>query len=227
MFSTWEYAVLAAGACAVPYLVYDYRKRSQRKYFPGPPADPIIGHARSFPRTLPWEKFLEWGKQYGEQFQSLAMCLLNAPSPGKIMQLHAFGKTFIVLNDAQDAYNLMDRRGSKYSDRPRIVLVGEMLVLPFIICILVIESYLLCRVGFDGLLVQTRYGEDFRTLRRWTTQYFNSRDHISMLPLMSSQVKIFLNLLLDDPKNFAEHLDRSVALAVLLVPSPLKTFLAL
>ena len=58
------------------------------------------------------------------------------------------------------------------------------------------------------MLVHTRYGEDFRKLRRWTTQYFNSRDHIAMLPLMKSQVKILLNLLLDEPVNFAEHLDR-------------------
>ena len=164
MFSTWEYAALAAGACTVLYLVYDYRKRSQLKYFPGPPADPIIGHVRSFPHTLPWEKFLEWGKQYGEPFLITCYVLLITQLSGKILQLHALGKTFIILNDAQDAYNLMDRRGSKYSDRPRIVLVGEMLVPSSTIYILVKESHLLCRCGFDGLLVQTRYGEDSRTL---------------------------------------------------------------
>ena len=112
------------------------------------------------------------------------------------------------MNDAQDAYNLMEKRGSKYSDRPRIVLVGELLVFPFELCYTaLIPSY---RVGFSGMLAQTRYGEDFRKLRRWTTQYFNSRDHINMFPVMKSQVKILLNLLLDEPSNFAEHMDRSV-----------------
>lgn len=66
------------------------------------------------------------------------------------------------------------------------------------------------RVGFSGMLAQTRYGEDFRKLRRWTTQYFNSRDHINMFPVMKGQVKILLNLLLEEPSNFAEHMDRSI-----------------
>ena len=42
------------------------RKRYPAPLPPGPPADPILGHARIFPRIDPQLTFLEWGKQYGQ-----------------------------------------------------------------------------------------------------------------------------------------------------------------
>lgn len=53
-----------------------------------------------------------------------------------------------------------------------------------------------------------RYGDEFRTVRRYVTQYFNSRQHITLLPLVSDQVKILLKNLLDDPERFENHIDR-------------------
>ena len=49
---------------------------------------------------------------------------------GGIMHLSVAGKPIILINDAVEAYNLLDKRGAKYSDRPRSLLVGEMLVAP-------------------------------------------------------------------------------------------------
>ena len=42
------------------------RNRRQNKLPPGPPADPILGHLRIFPRLNQSEKFYEWSKQYGK-----------------------------------------------------------------------------------------------------------------------------------------------------------------
>lgn len=50
----------------------------------------------------------------------------NAYSTGDIMYLSISGKSIIVLNKAEDAQNLLEKRGSNYSDRPRSVLQGEM-----------------------------------------------------------------------------------------------------
>ena len=66
MSSFWALGPFVAALFAVPYLYSEYRKRSQRKYFPGPPSEPILGHVRLFPQDLPWVKFAEWGKEYGQ-----------------------------------------------------------------------------------------------------------------------------------------------------------------
>ena len=45
---------------------------------------------------------------------------------GNIVQLTVFNKSIIVLNDALDARNILDKRGYNYSDRARAVLQGEL-----------------------------------------------------------------------------------------------------
>ncbi len=44
-----------------------YRKtRPSAAVPPGPPPLPIIGNAFRMPKELPWLKYAEWAKQYGE-----------------------------------------------------------------------------------------------------------------------------------------------------------------
>ena len=45
---------------------------------------------------------------------------------GDIIHLSALNKSIIVLNNAQDARNLMEKRGNNNSDRVRSILQGEM-----------------------------------------------------------------------------------------------------
>ena len=42
------------------------------------------------------------------------------------MHLNFLGKPILVINDAEEAYNLLEKRGSIYSDRPKSILIGEM-----------------------------------------------------------------------------------------------------
>lgn len=53
-----------------------------------------------------------------------------------------------------------------------------------------------------------RYGDDFRLARRFISQYFNSREHVYLYPLLAEQVKILLKNLLNDPDKFESHIDR-------------------
>ena len=55
---------LAVGVSVV--LAARYVHSPWRKLPPGPPADPILGHLRIFPRLNQSEKFYEWSKQYGK-----------------------------------------------------------------------------------------------------------------------------------------------------------------
>ncbi|KAG9234092.1 cytochrome P450 [Amylocarpus encephaloides] len=70
---------------------------------PGPPADPIIGHVRHIPTKSPELTYMQWGKQFNTD----------------IIYMSLLGQGVIILNKAEDAIALLDRRGSKYSDRPR------------------------------------------------------------------------------------------------------------
>ena len=44
---------------------------------PGPPADPIIGHARFIPPQYSWKTFAEWGKTWGAYTITLYVPMVN------------------------------------------------------------------------------------------------------------------------------------------------------
>ena len=60
----------------------------------------------------------------------------------------------------------------------------------------------------EHFLAFLHYNDDFRTARRYISQYFNSRAYASLYPLVADQVKILLKNLLEDPDNFESHVDR-------------------
>ena len=72
----------------------------------------------------------------------------------------------------------------------------------------VVEKVKSKRAGQEFFTGFIRYGDDFRTLRRYTSQNFNSRDHLSLYPYIQEQVKILLRNLLVDKGDFEPHLNR-------------------
>ena len=86
---------------------------------------------------------------------------------GDVIYLSVVGRPIVVLNSAEAARDLMDKRSANYSDRPRIVVIGEMyhlfphfyppLVRPrlirFLIRVLGLDGgicYLSCVMGIDS-----------------------------------------------------------------------------
>lgn len=63
------------------FCLCQYLKRIRRAVPlpPGPPGDPILGHARIFPRNNPHMTFMEWGKQYGESLNTPPTQLISLP----------------------------------------------------------------------------------------------------------------------------------------------------
>lgn len=105
---------------------------SQLPLPPGPPADLILGHARYMPRLYPWKTFSDWGKRWGEcSLINVYPCAHALSHSGSTIYIHVLGKPIIIINDLVVARELMDRRGSIYSDRPRYVLFREMHVSHF------------------------------------------------------------------------------------------------
>lgn len=68
--------------------------------------------------------------------------------------------------------------------------------------------------GFGQFLGFKPYGDEFRMLRRYISQYFNSRDSAALHPLLADHVKILLKNLLDNPENFEDHFERCAFFAL-------------
>lgn len=203
--------ILCAAAFLVLRYVHDSEKRS-RNYFPSPPAEPILGHLRAFPHHSPWATFADWSKIYGRYSQNITTTdNIERLLAGEIIHLSVAGKAIIILNKGEDAHNLLESRGSNYSDR--IQLRGELWVCNSIqVCAL--TELTMTRAGMEHFPVLLRYGDDFRTTRRNISQYFNSRAYVHLYPLFANQIKILLKNLLECPENFESHLDRQVLLSV-------------
>ncbi|KAG8158857.1 hypothetical protein KVR01_011300 [Diaporthe batatas] len=76
---------------------------------PGPTGLPVIGNVHQNPKNHAWLQWHEWSKQHGP-----------------IIYLNMLGQPIVVLHSARSAQDLLARRGATYSDRPRLVLAGEL-----------------------------------------------------------------------------------------------------
>lgn len=54
---------------------------------------------------------------------------LTTIDTGPISSIKAFGTTFFIVNDRKIAFDLLDKRSARYSDRPSFPFGGEMYVL--------------------------------------------------------------------------------------------------
>lgn len=126
MASPWLPGLLCAALCAA--LCFGFRpKKASSKHFPSPPSDPLIGHVRYFPLVAPWMKLAEWADRYGSFLkQERRQTAHNHTCLGNIFQLSILGKPVIIMDKAEDAHQLLDKRGNNYSDRTKAVMHGEL-----------------------------------------------------------------------------------------------------
>ncbi|KAE8340727.1 hypothetical protein BDV24DRAFT_151844 [Aspergillus arachidicola] len=75
---------------------------------PGPSPIPLVGNKFQIPSKHPWIKFEEWSKVYGPIF---TIWLGRRPT--------------VVISDPSIASELLEKRSTKYSTRPRFVTMGE------------------------------------------------------------------------------------------------------
>ncbi|KAI0776614.1 cytochrome P450 [Trametes elegans] len=171
------------GAFVLPLSVYVLVKallREQKTLPPGPPRLPLLGSVHKLPRHGQERTFAEWGKRYGDV---IFLKLLQQPT--------------IVLNSIEAARDLLDKRSAKYSDRPWLLLLREML-------------------GLDSALVTIPYGDLHRTHRRWMYEAVGKKEQLRMYQdIQRRETKTLLRRLLDDPAGFTDHLHLYVAGIVL------------
>ena len=108
-----RYSTLAYSSLLGSLIIYVlFIRRTSKKYPlpPGPPRYPIIGALLSFPKVRSWIGLAEHKKLYG-----------------RISFISIFGQKFVMLNDRQAAFDLLDGRSAIYSDRP-ILPFGDLYV---------------------------------------------------------------------------------------------------
>ncbi|PFH46697.1 hypothetical protein AMATHDRAFT_69268 [Amanita thiersii Skay4041] len=138
---------------------------------PGPRGLPILGNVLDLPASFEW---LHWAK-----YQKLY---------GPISCVQALGKTIIILNTIEVCKELLDKRSSKYSDRPTLTLAGEM-------------------IGWNQQMILAPYGKRFRSIRRMVHGYVGTKAAaVSLAAVQEIETRYFLARILRNPKRLMEEI---------------------
>jgi hypothetical protein len=132
--AVWEARSLTAGTLLgliVVFVVY-YLRSPWRKLPPRPRGLPIIGNALQA-MDKSWLVSKDCKERFGGYRSSSnhwhGNAELDAPrqSPGEVMYLDVAGQPTVVLNSLKSTYELLERRATTYSGRPRRIMVQEIL----------------------------------------------------------------------------------------------------
>ncbi|KAH8897936.1 cytochrome protein [Thozetella sp. PMI_491] len=149
---------------------------------PGPKPLPLVGNLRDLPPAgaRDWEHWAKHKDLYGP-----------------ISSVTVLGTTLIIINDADIALELMDKRGSKYSARPVMVFGMEM-------------------CGWSNALSSQQYTPRFRAYRSRIHKVIGTPSVLSRFyPLQEVEVHRFLLRVLENPAGLLQHI-RSEAGAIIL-----------
>ncbi|KAF8883527.1 cytochrome P450 [Infundibulicybe gibba] len=139
---------------------------------PGPKRLPLIGNLLEFTSKELWIRATEWAGRFG------GICYLDV-----------FGQGVVFISDADVAFELLDKRGAIYSDKPRLIMVGE-----------------LC--GCREMVPFLSYGNAFRRRRKLMRQTLGAPNIPAYYTILDAQTRIFIRSLLSDPANYLRHIRR-------------------
>lgn len=123
--------VTLAGAVATLSVLALTQRAAAKKLPPGPRPLPLIGNALNLTTKELWLRATEWARQYGKQFLTVGfhfpegLISFHVPT-GEIVYINAAGIPMIFLNDHKTYNDLLHNRGDIYSDKPRMVMTGEL-----------------------------------------------------------------------------------------------------
>ncbi|KAH9929346.1 cytochrome P450 [Fomitopsis serialis] len=125
--------------------------------------------------------FASWSKKYGD-----------------LMYNESFGHRTIIINSQRVARDLLEKRGAKYSNRPRMTMLVEL-------------------IGWDPIPALLPYrSEGHRKQRRWTWSAFGDKKSVQKYKdLGERETCIFLLGLMETPDDYALHIKRYLAGLVL------------
>jgi cytochrome P450 len=139
---------------------------------PGPTPLPFVGNKLQLPKSQPWIQFQKWSKQYGP-----------------IFTIWIGRKPTVIISDPVVAAELMEKRSTKYSSRPRMVAMGEIL--------------------WDGasILVQP-YGKEWSNRRKLLHQAMTPKALRLYKPIQAAEATRLCCQLLETPNSWEKLLER-------------------
>ncbi|KAH8696212.1 cytochrome P450 [Talaromyces proteolyticus] len=145
---------------------------------PGPKGLPLVGNMYDLPKPGEIEAH-HWAK--------------HKDLYGPISSVTVMGQTMVIINDAQIAIDILEKRSMKYSTRPRRVFAGEML-------------------GWEHSLGLLPHDNRFRNTRKVMGREIGSQSTAANYD-KSQEIEAahFLLRLLDDPAGIMDHIKKSSA----------------
>ncbi|KAF4541467.1 Cytochrome p450 protein [Lasiodiplodia theobromae] len=148
---------------------------------PGPPPLPFIGNKHQLPKSQPWHQFAAWAQTYGPIF---TLWIGRRPT--------------VVISDPQIAAELLEKRSNKYSSRPRMVAMGELLW------------------NNSSILVQP-YGKAWTARRKLLHQALTPKALQLYKPVQEAEAARLCAQLLDAPAAFEKLIERFTSSVVFCV----------
>ncbi|EJD42957.1 putative CyP450 monooxygenase [Auricularia subglabra TFB-10046 SS5] len=173
------YALASAALCVVIGFALARRRTSSLPLPPGPPQHPVLGNMKDIPAVNQWEGFTRMGKIYGP-----------------VVHLRVLHRRIIVLNSIEAVTELLDRRGSIYSDRPELTMACEVM-------------------GWGWQTSLMHYGERWRANRRIVHHFFHEEASKQYHDLQARSNLDFLHALQQTPDGFMQHIRNLTASSIM------------
>ena len=114
-------AAVVLGLLVTGWLVIRLAGSHKHLLPPGPKPLPLIGNIHQMPKEREWLVYAKWAEQYGDCRLVFTVNTRPYLFQGNIIYLSALGQSIVILNTQKAAYDLLTKRSSAYSDRPRLV----------------------------------------------------------------------------------------------------------
>jgi len=150
---------------------------AKRPLPPGPPTG-WFGNL-NLPSSYQWLHYAKWKELYGD-----------------IIYIYVLGNPIIVVNSAQAAEELFERRSKKYSSRPVRTMVVELM-------------------GWDWLFSSMPYGPRWKQHRSLFRRHFHRLQTSDYYSVVTKETYTTLRNLAHSPDDFAHHLRRTAAAIVM------------
>ncbi|KAI0260543.1 cytochrome P450 [Gloeopeniophorella convolvens] len=178
--TTIDLLILALGLCALNWALK--KKKTSLPLPPGPKPRPLIGNLLDLPKTDFAKTYTEWGHKYGP-----------------IAYADAAGQPIIIINDAEIANELLDKKSAVTSDRPVFEMAGEL-------------------AGFKRWAGAQGYGPRLRESRKYMHRAIGTRDSLEKFStLFENETHKFLRATLRDPDNVQQHIRHSAGSMIMFV----------
>ncbi|KAJ9267651.1 hypothetical protein DTO212C5_5890 [Paecilomyces variotii] len=149
---------------------------------PGPKPSFLVGNLSDLPRDGELE-FIHW--------------LKHKDLYGPISSVTVMGQTIVIINEARIAFELLEKRSSKHSSRPKQIFAGEM-------------------IGWENSLGGSPYSNQFRAHRKYMSRIIGSKNVAAQFnDLQVVEVGHFLLRVLENPDGLVEHIRKEAGAVIL------------